>query len=437
MPIFQKGRETLRQGAAGNNEIAAYARCKLTNGQTMIFAHNFKGETLQLSLKDESQIDVNQFVDVNSIPPSTQPTTNTHTALQGPQYSADLPSGKGTRDGALLVVSGTQTSANKPALTATDVLWYRVTVDGSTASVQCQVSATQPSDSSWSSVGVCYSSSAFQSNGGRIGFSCDGSSCSVDDLEVRSFNTATSAYDTIEQVEPFTVDSNGYSDETMQYDAAGNLSYDGVESYAYDAWNRLISVAHAYRDDSGTLHTGQVFQSMTYDGQGRRIVKAVTGTGTFDCTYHYYYDQDKAIETRNGSDQTLKQQVWGIQYVDELVQVAVNADPSADNTCETLYWAMQDANWNVLGIVDDSGVLTERYEYTPYGQRTVFFSPGANDPGCYAPTLMSRRVINGSVTQPYGLCEFGHQGLMHDALTGLVYNRPDFNNGTPNQYSRS
>jgi hypothetical protein len=50
--------------------------------------------------------------------------------------SADLPSGRGTKDGALLIVSGTQTAANKPALTATDVLWCRVTVDGSTAIMQ-------------------------------------------------------------------------------------------------------------------------------------------------------------------------------------------------------------------------------------------------------------------------------------------------------------
>jgi hypothetical protein len=42
---------------------------------------------------------------------------------------------------------------------------------------------------------------------------------------------------------------------------------------------------------------------------------------------------------------------------------------------------MQDANWNVLGIVNSTGVLGERYEYTPYGQRTVYFSPGVNDPG--------------------------------------------------------
>ena len=29
------------------------------------------------------------------------------------------------------------------------------------------------------------------------------------------------------------------------------------------------------------------------------------------------------------------------------------------------YWVMQDANYNVLGYLDDGGVLKERYEYTP------------------------------------------------------------------------
>ena len=41
------------------------------------------------------------------------------------------------------------------------------------------------------------------------------------------------------------------------------------------------------------------------------------------------------IETRNGSDMVLKQQVWGLTYVDELVQTSINSDPSADNSCET------------------------------------------------------------------------------------------------------
>jgi RHS repeat-associated protein len=89
-----------------------------------------------------------------------------------------------------------------------------------------------------------------------------------------------------------------------------------------------------------------------------------------------------------------------------------------------MYWGMQDANWNVLGLVDSSGNLKERYEYTPYGQRTVFFGPGGNDLGCYAPTFGSRRfVTSGSVTQPYAICEFGHQGLIHDEAETLVHNR--------------
>ena len=29
---------------------------------------------------------------------------------------------------------------------------------------------------------------------------------------------------------------------------------------------------------------------------------------------------------------------------------------------------MQDANYNVLGLMQEGGRLVERYEYTPYGQ---------------------------------------------------------------------
>jgi RHS repeat-associated protein len=97
----------------------------------------------------------------------------------------------------------------------------------------------------------------------------------------------------------------------------------------------------------------------------------------------------------------------------------VNSNPASDNTCETQYWVAQDANYNVLGLVDSSGTLVERYEYTPYGQRTVYFSTGANDPALSAAAPESRRVAG----QAFGLCDFGHQGLMLDAESGLYYNR--------------
>ena len=51
------------------------------------------------------------------------------------------------------------------------------------------------------------------------------------------------------------------------------------------------------------------------------------------------------------------------------------------------YWVLQDANYNVLGIVEDDGGLKERYEYTPYGQRVAYESAGSADLLCMSPML--------------------------------------------------
>ena len=169
------------------------------------------------------------------------------------------------------------------------------------------------------------------------------------------------------------------------------------------------------------------------------------------------------VETRNGSGNVLKQQVWGLSYIDELVQTSLNHDPTdtTEDDCEFDYYALQDAHFNLLGMygLDETGrealfdyfpmagpenwvvadvfsqygKLVERYEYTPYGERTVYFSAGGNDPDAMSPTGMSRRWTAGAATeydwtldstaQPYGLNDIGHQGLMHDEETGLIENR--------------
>ena len=91
--------------------------------------------------------------------------------------------------------------------------------------------------------------------------------------------------------------------------------------------------------------------------------------------YHYYWDTGwRLLEMQNGSDKTLKQYVWGIRHVDELVQLGVNTDPSTESDCEDFYYATQNANFNVIGLADTSGELVERYEYTPYGRCTVYLS---------------------------------------------------------------
>jgi RHS repeat-associated protein len=247
----------------------------------------------------------------------------------------------------------------------------------------------------------------------------------VDDVTLKVFSNCQGTNVT-QFVDRFTLDGSNYVNETPTYDAAGNLTYDGKQQYTYDAWNRLTKVGRAYYD--GGLQAGSNFFTVAYDGLGRRISKTVNDLGPNTIlTCHYYYDGQSTIESRNGSSQVIKQQVWGLKYIDELVQQANNLNPSTNNDClettDKQYWAMCDANHNVLGVADKTGLLVERYEYTPYGERKVFFSAGTSDPGCYNPTLVSQRVVISSTAQPWGLCEFGHQGLLHDEEIGLVYNR--------------
>ena len=149
--------------------------------------------------------------------------------------------------------------------------------------------------------------------------------------------------------------------------------------------------------------------------------KAISNAADWNGTYRYDYSGQSIVEERNSSDKTLRQYVWGTQYTDELVQIGINDDPGdTEQNCETFYYAMQDANYNVLGIVNSSGDLKERYEYTPYGQRTVYKSAGGNDLTVMSPLMDSQQAVT---NYPHGLCDFGHQGLLFDKEFGLYYDR--------------
>ena len=142
-----------------------------------------------------------------------------------------------------------------------------------------------------------------------------------------------------------------------------------------DAWNRLAEVKRAHRAyPTGTLTDGSTVATMSYDGLGRRIKKAVSNCGDWNGTCHYYYDGQRMIEVRDGSWDVLKQHVWGQTYVDEIVQIGINDDPTdaGEDDCETSYYALQDANFNVTALIErGDGSVLERYEYDPYGSVTV------------------------------------------------------------------
>ena len=105
------------------------------------------------------------------------------------------------------------------------------------------------------------------------------------------------------------------------------MTCDGLYKYQYDPWNRLATVKRAYKLSGGALTATCTVGTIAYDGTGRRISKAVTNSGDWDWTYHFYLDGQSVIETRDSSSNTISQHLWGAQYIDELIETRLNDDP--------------------------------------------------------------------------------------------------------------
>jgi RHS repeat-associated protein len=131
----------------------------------------------------------------------------------------------------------------------------------------------------------------------------------------------------------------------------------------YDAWNRLVKL----EDGSGTV------AQYEYDGAKRRTVKKSYTGGTLTETRHFYYTEPskwQVVEERVDSETDPDRQfVWGQRYIDDLV--LRDRDTDSDGDLDERLFGMQDANWNVTGIVDSAGDVQERYSYSAYGQSTA------------------------------------------------------------------
>ena len=315
------------------------------------------------------------------------------------------------------LISSTRDSDEAPDAADTDTLWYRVTANGASVEVKCIKQAAAPSEQNWTDANACMTSTAFPCDGGGLGFG--GGNLYIDDMTVEGWDDSAWV---VQAVEAFTTDANGHAGHRPAHDEAGSMVYDGQYQYTFDAWNRLAKVERAWRDDANTvIQTGSTIAEIQYDGLHRRTIKKITNSGDWDATYRYTWSTNwQLLETRNGDGKPIKQHLWGPRYIDEIVQIAVNTDPETDANCESAYYPMQNANFNVLGVADANGVLVERYEYTPYGQRRVYTKAGANDPLTTAPLYDSQPA---SENHPHSICDLGHQGLMHDREFGLIYNR--------------
>ena len=137
---------------------------------------------------------------------------------------------------------------------------------------------------------------------------------------------------------------------TPTYDANGNMTGDEQgRTLVYDAWNRLVQAK-----------TGStLLKAYSYDGTNRKVTED-DGTTVTQLVYSAAW---QVLEEKVASSYT-NRYIWSTVYVDALVM--------RDDGTQRV-WAIQDANWNVTALVDNSGNVVERFGYDdPYGKVTVY-----------------------------------------------------------------
>jgi RHS repeat-associated protein len=158
--------------------------------------------------------------------------------------------------------------------------------------------------------------------------------------------------------------------QTFSYDADGNLTDDGVWTYAYDAENRLTGMTTQLPAASGFTRWNLAF---TYDYLGRRVQKAATNLddGSKSYTRRYVYNGWNLVaELDSTGTNLLRSYTWGLDLagsfsatggVGALLEIT-------DHTASKNYFAAYDHNGNVAALVRDDGTLAAAYEYSPFGE---------------------------------------------------------------------
>jgi len=174
-----------------------------------------------------------------------------------------------------------------------------------------------------------------------------------------------------------------------------------LDKATWDAWNRLVAV-----EEPDGLGGWRKRAEYGYDGQTWRILaKAYTG-GTLTETLDLYYTAAWQVLEERGAGATQAQYVWNPMYIDALVL----RDRSAGGCLNERLYAMQDANFNTTAIVDTSGTVKERYDYTPFG--VVAYRDASWNPLPASEYAWVYLFQGGKLDPKVGLTNFRYRDLM-------------------------
>jgi len=174
----------------------------------------------------------------------------------------------------------------------------------------------------------------------------------------------------------------------MDYDANGNTTQKGTQRFYYDYRNQLVRVTEG----------GATTAEYKYDALGRRFSKQLPNSSTHPLT-SYYHDGNQVIEERDGSDNVLKQYIYG-NGIDEVFRVDINESGNF-----TPYYFHINGIGSVTAITDQNGNIVERYSYDLYGMPIIKNANG---------DLISQSSIGN---------EYMFHGRRYDKETNLIYFR--------------
>jgi RHS repeat-associated protein len=185
---------------------------------------------------------------------------------------------------------------------------------------------------------------------------------------------------------------------TVFYDNNGNLTNDGLRSFAYDTENELTNVQVAGRWQS----------AFVYDGLCRRRIERdftwSSGTWVRTNEVHYVYDGRLILQERDASNNVVVTYSRG-QDLSGQTGSALNGAGGiggllarTDAASTNFYHA--DGSGNITALVDGSQTIVARYLYNPFGQIEGKWGPLA-DANTMQFSSMSHHNLSGLSLYPF------------------------------------
>ncbi len=141
-----------------------------------------------------------------------------------------------------------------------------------------------------------------------------------------------------------TVKASSMGSKTLTYDENGNMTSDGVNTYSWDAENRLVQINYPGSNN---------FSKLIYDGLGRSRKIEETVNGIVMGMKQFVWCSDDRCEERDGSGVLTK-----LFF------------PRGQRNSSTNYFYSLDHLGSIREMTDSSGIVQVQYTFDPFGRAT-------------------------------------------------------------------